>query len=561
MNDTTDQPAPRQTAAERRGMPNLFEIAQAAAEQYDVCKRPIPMRVEDPKTGTVTYEASPCKSTVESVCPACAKKARFLRMTQCREGWHIDTEPVAPKSEPSDYQTELLTARADLVTQYQATKDDGDEDLAAAIREIVMDLDRELRESGLRGRLPALDPKPVKRRARSTRRRQDIPALPRKKVSRNTIGEAYAGKHRPGMLVTLTMPSYGAINRDGAKDADGKTCSDGSPRCPDDYGYITAARDTVHFSALFDRWIQNLRRAVGYDVQYFAVVEPQKRGAPHLHVLLRTNIPRELIRLVTAATYHQVWWPHFDQPAYTGDQMPVWDAKSMTFVDPRTRRPLLGWDEALDVLDTVDDLEPAHTVRFGVQVDPRQIKGIIAGDQANKAIGYVTKYLTKSIDEVLDTDSRRTAVHYDRLHTELQHTPCSPRCAVWLEYGIVPKGASDKTVPGRCKGKAHRRATLGLPGRRVLVSRRWSGKTLPDHKADRAEFVRQLLASVGIHKPDTSHLKVTPVEPGDKERPLREHLIMGAIAKRTTWRAEYLRAQLAAEPPGQQETSATRQAA
>jgi hypothetical protein len=93
------------------------------------------------------------------------------------------------------------------------------------------------------------------------------------------------------------------------------------------------------------------------------------------------------------------------------------------------------------------------------------------------------------------------------------------------------------------------------------VSRRWSGRTLPDHKADRADFVRQLLADVGIVKPDTSHLKVTPVEPGDQSRPLREHLIMAAISQRTVWRAEYLRAQLAAGPPGAQETSAIRQVA
>ncbi|WP_369801638.1 replication initiator, partial [Nocardia sp. NRRL WC-3656] len=99
------------------------------------------------------------------------------------------------------------------------------------------------------------------------------------------------------------------------------------------------------------------------------------------------------------------------------------------------------------------------------------------------------------------------------------------------------------------------------PGRRVLVSRRWTGKTLPDHKADRAEFVRQMLAEVGIQRPDTSHLRITPVEPGDKERPLREHLIMGAIAKRTKWRAEYLRAQLALGSDGPQKTSATQEAA
>ncbi|MEU5761151.1 replication initiator [Nocardia sp. NPDC047648] len=559
---TTGEVVPvRQTAAERRALPDFRDVAEALADEEKVCRRPVPMRVENPRTFEVSYVGAPCKSTVASVCPACAAQARYLRMTQCREGWHLDHEPVQDTNDPTEQQKALLAARADLFNAYQQAKDDGDQDTMSGIREVVGDLDREMREGGFRGRLPDLDVKPQDRRSRSTRRRQDVPDLPRKKVAKHTIGQAYAGKHRPGMFITLTMPSYGGINRDGATDQDGKTCSDGSPRNPDSYDYVRAARDIVHFSALFDRWIQNLRRAVGYDVQYFATVEPQRRGAPHLHVLLRTDIPRELIRRVTAATYHQVWWPHFDQPVYDDDRMPVWDHTAVTFVDPRSRRPLPDWDGALDVLDTVDDLEPAHTLRFGEQVDPRHIRGVVPGTEADKTIGYVTKYLTKSIAEVLHTDSARTEAHYDRLHAELQRIPCSPRCPVWLRYGIVPKGASDKTIPGRCKGKAHRRDTLGLPGRRILVSRRWSGKTLPDHKADRAEFVRQLLADVGIVKPDTSHLVVTPVEPGDQSVPPRDHLILAAIAQRTRWRAEYTNALLAAGPPAQQELSAIRQAA
>ncbi|WP_280407765.1 replication initiator [Nocardia brasiliensis] len=549
------------TAAQRRALPNLFEVAQAAAEQYDVCKRPIAMRVEDPKTGTVTYEGSPCKSTIESVCPACAKANRLLRVAQCREGWHASSELVPDKTDPTAAQVELLTARADLVTQYRAAVADADEELAAGIVEVIRDLDAQLRETGLRGRLPALDATSKDRRRRSTRRRQDVPDLPRKKVSKRTVGEPIGG-HLSSMFVTLTMPGYGKIRRDGATDANGQECSDGSPVDFDSYDYSRGARDIVFFSKLVDRWIQNLRRAVGYEVQYFATVEPQRRGAPHLHILIRGAISRELLKLVTAATYHQVWWPHFnpENRVYGGAHQPVWDAKRATFIDPETHAPLTYWDDALDTLDQVDDLEPAHVVRFGAQMDRKQIKGVIA-EKAGRTIGYVTKYLTKSISEIVEAQTDRAAEHYDRLHAELQSVPCSPRCAVWLEYGIVPQGASDKTVPGRCRGKAHRRDTLGLPGRRVLVSRRWSGKTVLDHKQDRVDFVRQLLADAGIDKPDTSHYRVTPVEPGDKSRPLREHLIMGAISRRTTWRAEYLRAQLAAGPPEPPETSATQQAA
>ncbi|WP_330233950.1 replication initiator protein [Nocardia sp. NBC_00508] len=559
---TTDEVVPiRQTAAERRALPDFRDIAHAVADEQHICRRPIPMRAEDPKTLRVDYVGSPCKSTIESVCPACAAKARYLRMTQCNEGWHMDAEPVNDKRTPTQRQKDLIEARSDLFAAYQAAKEDDDRQRMDDAVEDVAGIDRQLRESGFRGRLPDLDAKQKDRRKRSTQRRQDAPDLPRLKVAKTTIGREYAGKYRPSTFVTLTLPSYGYVHNDGAVDSKGKVCGDGSPRDPDSYDYTRAARDIVHFAALFDRWIQNLRRAVGWDVQYFATVEPQRRGAPHLHLAIRGSIPHAVFRAVTAATYHQVWWPRFDaeNEVYSGETMPVWDHEAGAFVDPGTGQPLTGWDDALDIIDSTDDLEPAHVVRFGVQVDS---KGILGGTpQADEKVRYLTKYLTKSVAEIIEPQSRRAAEHYDRLHAELQHTPCSPRCGVWLRYGIVPKGATAKTQPGRCKGKAHRRDTLGLPGRRVLVSRRWSNKTLPDHKADRAEFVRQTLAAIGIVKPDRSHLIITPVEPGDKNVPPRDHLIMAAVSQRLTWRAEYNNALLAASPPGPQNNSAIHQAA
>ncbi|MEU7633419.1 replication initiator [Nocardia sp. NPDC049220] len=554
---------PRQTAADRRAMPSFLEVAEATAEKFDICKRPIPMRVYDPKTVTESYIAAPCKSTIASTCPSCAKKARQMRITQCYDGWHLEAEPVQAKNDPTEQQTELLTARAVMFDDYQAAKADGDQELMAGIREVVESLDRELRDSGLRGgKFPPLEPKPAKRRTRSTRRRQDVPDLPRRKVGRKTVGREYAGKYRPSMMITLTLPSYGTVHSDGAVNSKGEPCGDGSPRKPDSYDYSSAARDIIHFTSLFDRFKQNLRRAVGWNVQYYAVVEPQRRGAPHVHMLIRGTIPREVVKQVAAATYFQVWWPHHDHEIYRGDRMPVWDHQACRFVDPDTRQPLPTFDEAQDILSTVDDLEPAHVVKFGTQIDPKDIRGVLGNtEEAARTVGYVTKYLTKSIAEVLEPQTARAAVHYDRLHTELQHTPCSETCAVWLRYGISPKGASEKTIAGRCRGKAHRRDTLGLPGRRVLPSEQWSGKTLPDYRAERAEFVRQLLARVGMVKADTSHLKITPVEPGDHAVPPREHLIMAAISQRTKWRAEYTNALLAADPPGPQETSAIPQAA
>jgi hypothetical protein len=333
------------------------------------------------------------------------------------------------------------------------------------------------------------------------------------------------------MFVTLlTSDTYGRVQEDG------------TPVDPERYDYRRAARDAVHFASLVDRWWQNLRRVAGWDVQYFATVEPQKRAAPHLHTALRGSIPHDTIRQVTVATYHQVWWPHHDQLVYTEGRLPVWDANRKAFIDPVTRHPLTPWDDAVEEVE-----EPAHVVTFGPQVHS---KGILGGtDDAGRHIGYLTKYLTKSITEVVESSTEAQRRHADRLHAELLVTPCSPRCAVWLLYGVQPLGATSRTIPGQCKGRAHRRSTLGLPGRRVLVSRKWSGKTL----------------AVGIEKPaqDISRLIWRKLTPGDPHVPPRAHLLMHAIAERLAWRAEYDRAMSAATgpPPDTATVLATPQAA
>lgn len=579
-----DNAPARQTAAQRRALPNLVDIAEAAAEKYGVCKRPIPMRAFNPDTGESKYVAAACKSTRASDCPSCAAKARALRIAQCREGWHMEEEPVSDRTPPTGHQKDLLTARADLLAEYKAAREAGDDEAAEGFREVIADLDRELRDSGLQGRIPGIDAKPRQRRTRSTKRRQDMPNLPRKKIAKTTIGRQFAGKHRPSTFLTVTLPSYGRCHTDGAVNKNGEVCGDGSPVDPGTYDYRRAARDAIFFPMLLDRLIQNWRRAAGRNVQYFATVEPQRRGAPHAHIAVRGTDPHELINQVIAATYHQVWWPHFDHEIYTDDNMPVWDHQAGGFVDPDTGQRLPSFDEALALMKEMDDQQPAHVLRWGVQTDTRDIgddgavvdadgergpvrpgkaKGVIGGETAGKLIGYLTKYLTKSIGEVLEAPNERTRRHYERLHYELQRTPCSETCAVWLRYGIAPRNAKDKTVPGRCKGKAHRRDTLGLRARRVQTSRRWSNKTLPDHKADRIEFVRQVLTTAGIAKAEQAQGWIVRLtEPSDPDVPRREHLIMSAVAQRSVWQNEYLAAKgLITDPPPTQEVSAIQEAA
>jgi hypothetical protein len=185
------------------------------------------------------------------------------------------------------------------------------------------------------------------------------------------------------------------------------------------------------------------------------------------------------------------------------------------------------------------------------------VKGILGGtEEAGRHVGYLTKYLAKSIGQAAGLGEHTTDTHRDharRLHAELQITPCSPRCAVWLLYGIQPHGARHSMTPGQCKGKAHKPEHLGIAGRRVLVSRKWSNKTLGDHRAERGAFVRQLLETAGIqpaHGPQDGPYRWERPAPSDPDVPPRPVLLLHAVAERQRWHAEYVAAQLAVrEPP------------
>jgi hypothetical protein len=542
--ESTTLAAARMSRAQRAALPLSAEVAHALAEQHGVCVRPMAMRRIDTTTGRVDVVPVPCGSTREDQCRPCADKARRLRMAQCRDGWHLDTEPCINRAKPSEEQTELMAARADLAAAYTQCRALRDEASCEQIAESVAELDAELRAVGVRGRLAPLDAqtKPVKR---STQRRQDAPDLPRRRIERRTVGQVFGGRYRPSTFLTLTLDSYGRVD------------SDGAALDPGHYDYRRAARDAIHFPALLDRFWQNTRRCVGWDVQYFGTIEPHKRGAPHFHAALRGTIPRAELRAITAATYHQVWWPPHDQLLYAGDRLPVWNIRVKAFTDPETGQALPTFEQACAELT-----EPAHVVRFGPQV---HAKGILGGtEEAGRHIGYLTKYLTKSISQAAGlgehaTDAQRE--HAARLHAELQITPCSPQCPVWLLYGIQPKGARHSMTPGRCKGKAHQLDHLGIAGRRVLVSRKWSNKSLDDHRTERGEFVRQLLERAGIqpaHGPEDGPYLWERTAPADPDIPSRPVLLLHAIAERLRWKADYTAAQLAASgPPPDKNRSAT----
>jgi hypothetical protein len=509
------EPTGKTTRAQRLAMPLAREVVRDLAVEHGACIRPVQLRRRNLDTGEVDQVLVPCGHTLASVCPACAERAKTLRAAQCREGWHLEDEPDVQADPATEDQKWWVTQRAEAQQVRDLLAADGHD--TTDFDELIAELDGEITNAGIRGKAAPAKPS---RRHRSTRRRQDAPDLPRRKISPRTVGKTYTapdGKtFRPSLFVTLTCSSYGRVGEDGA------------PADPASYEYDQAARDALAFAALFDRFIQNLRRYLGYDLQYFAAIEPQKRLAPHVHIALRGTVARAEIRRVLAATYHQVWWPSTSTVRFDGDELPVWDEHTGNYLDPATGEVLPTWDQALDELGD----QPHHVARFGVRFDAQ---GVLAGSKdAARCIGYLTKYLTKQVGDCHHAETEAQRAHAARLAEALRFQPCSPRCANWLRYGVQPKNPRPGLVPGCCKGKAHDPDHLGYAGRRVLVSRKWSGKTLADHRADRRDW---LLRTLGVSATDSPRYAWELVEPGDPDHMDHARRLLHAVADRARWQA------------------------
>ncbi|MEH0841902.1 replication initiator [Micromonospora sp. CPCC 205711] len=528
--------------AARLALPMSRQVLKEMAAEYGVCIRPVTLRRTDLATGQTEVIDLPCGTTREDKCPPCAQRARRLRQTQIREGWHRTDEPAPAPDPATDAQRELILLRAHLEFARDEAQRSAQFDQVPGIDQAIAEVEEAIAAEGLRGQVaPPHDGEGSEggRRKRSTRRRQDAPDLPRKKVERRTVGRVYTApdgtEHRPSMWLSLTLDSYGRV------------LPDGTPVDPDSYDYRRAAWDAVHFARLLDRFWQNLRRCVGWNVQYAGCVEPQRRLAPHAHFAIRGTIPRAVLRQVAAATYHQVWWPPADELVYELEHPPVWDDSRGTWVDPDSREPLPSWADALDLVDADPDAQPAHVVTFGRQV---HAEGVTPGTvHAQRTIGYITKYITKSAADCHKADTDRQRDHLDRLWHQLRITPCNERCANWLLYGVQPKKAHGRLQAGRCKGKVHQRATLGIGGRRILVSRDWSGKTLADHRADARAWVRNLLGvTTGTDDAYPVDQDAPPAyawelaRPDDPDIPPLQHRLLRALSQRAQWRAALLAA-------------------
>ncbi len=213
----------RVSRAERLAMPLGATAIRDLTEAAGGCIRPVQLRRTNNTTGEVDYQLLPCRSTLEDVCPPCAKRAQSLRAEQCRDGWHLDHEPDLTAAPPDETQEFWLTARAAAQVRRDKALANGED--TAELDQLLDALDDELAACGIRGNLAtrtndgSRQGTAGQRRSRSTRRRQDAPELPRRKMTDRTTGQVYESPdgttYRPSMFLTLTCDSYGKVRDDG----------------------------------------------------------------------------------------------------------------------------------------------------------------------------------------------------------------------------------------------------------------------------------------------------------------------------------------------------------
>ena len=92
----------------------------------------------------------------------------------------------------------------------------------------------------------------------------------------------------------------------------------------------------------------------------------------------------------------------------------------------------------------------------------------------------------------------------------------------------------------------------------MLVSRKWSGKTLADHRADRKDW---LLKTLGVSATDPARYAWEPVGPADPDYLDHARRMLHAVADRARWQSALVEARHRAAMLPAPDLSATGRAA
>ncbi len=177
----------RQTRAQRLSMPLARDVVRDLAVTNGGCVRPVQLRRTDTHTGQVEQVLVPCGHTLATVCPSCAERNKALRATQCREGWHLDHEPISEPDMPDDVQRMWVEKRAETQHQRDQAKAAGHD--TTELEGLTGELDEEITRSGVRGKVM-----PTK----TTRRHRAPPGHPGPAPPQGRTHHDRHDLHRPG---------------------------------------------------------------------------------------------------------------------------------------------------------------------------------------------------------------------------------------------------------------------------------------------------------------------------------------------------------------------------
>jgi len=127
-------------------MPFARDVVRELAITHGACIRPVQLRRTDLHTGQVEQVLVPCGHTLALVCPSCAERKKALRAAQCREGWHLDREPVITPDPPDDEQLMWVELRSDAQKRRDAARAAGRD--TAEDDQLIGDLDEQITRSG-----------------------------------------------------------------------------------------------------------------------------------------------------------------------------------------------------------------------------------------------------------------------------------------------------------------------------------------------------------------------------------------------------------------------------